>query len=96
MHADAAAREHGTWLLYESIYFEMIEIYTKYFCLLSGTTQEVQDERQETTKMEVDREVEEDGTQHHYESISSELVEFYTESPLLISRYQIIERTQFH
>jgi hypothetical protein len=73
VHADAAAREHGTWLLYESIDFEMIEIYTKYFCLLSGTTQEVQDERQETTKMDVDREVEEVGMQHHYESISSEL-----------------------
>ena len=57
VHADAAAREHGTWLLYESIYFEMIEIYTKYFCLLSGTTQEVQDERQETTDMEADREL---------------------------------------
>jgi hypothetical protein len=73
VHADAAANEHGMWLRYESIYFDMIEMYTKYFCLLSGTTQEVQDERQETTKMEVDREVEEDGTQHHYESISSEL-----------------------
>jgi hypothetical protein len=37
VHADAAAKEHGMWLLYESIYFDMIEIYTKYFCLLSGT-----------------------------------------------------------
>jgi hypothetical protein len=50
----------------------------------------MQDERQETTEMEADRELEENGTQYH-ESISSQLVEFYTESPLLISRYQIIE-----
>jgi protein involved in sex pheromone biosynthesis len=68
----------------------MIKIYTKYFCLLSGTTPEVQDERQKTTDMEADRELQGNGMQHH-ESISSELVEFYTESPLLISRYQIIE-----
>jgi hypothetical protein len=72
------------------VYFDMIEMYTKYFCLSSGTTQEVQDERQETTDLEADRELQGNGTQHH-KSISSELVEFYTESPLLISRYLIIE-----